>query len=91
MDISDDSNCPHHPGGASPASFVGSDYLCDTANDTPGSPARSWYADVPLFAEDWWQVSLGFETDEAVEGRLMCSSTRSDEDVGVSAMILRIR
>jgi hypothetical protein len=91
MDVSDDSNCPHHPGGASPASFVGTDYLCDTGNDTPGGPSASWYADVPLFEEDWWQVGLDFETDGPVEGRLMCTHARSDEDVGVERITLRVR
>ena len=90
-DTSDDSNCPHHPGGASPASFVGDDFLCDTGNITPGGPESRWYTDVPLFEDEWFQVAVAADTTAPIEGRLMCTGSRSDEDVGVKSIVLRIR
>jgi hypothetical protein len=90
-DLSDDSNCPHHSGGAAPASFVGSDYLCDTANVSPDGPEPRWYTERPLFGEEWFQSDAGGTVDAPVEVRLIATHGRSNEDMGLGTLTLRIR
>lgn len=89
---SDDSNCPGEHGGASAPDFVGSDFLCETANlSTTDGPERSWYSDVPLFEDDWFQVAVSEEISTDVDVRLMATHTSDDEDVGIGEIILYIR
>ncbi len=86
---SDDSNCPAI-GGASPPGFVDDAYLCATGNPSTSSNANVWYT-TPLFGADWFQVALGAEVTDDLEGRLIGTHDTSDEDVGVAALRLQVR
>ena len=85
----DDSNCPAI-GGASPPSWVGSDYFCATGNPSTTWNARTWY-DTPLFAADWFPRSLPSSVSDDVEARLIATHDSADEDLGVARLILRVR
>ena len=87
----DDSNCPGSHGGADPHAFVGADFLCESGNLTSERPDAVWYDTVPLFETEWFQVALDKESEGVIDGRLIGTSTSSDEDVGVGSLQLLVR
>lgn len=87
---SDDSNCPSASGGAPSPSFVGSDYLCDTGNQSGSSPSGAWQPGV-LWDNVWWQAPASAPTNNDVEGRLVATHVSSNEEAAVSALTLYVR
>lgn len=85
----DDSNCPGVNGGANPPTFVGNDYLCETANTSSSGLLFQWYT-TPLFQNHLFQV-FSTPTDTVIEARIIGTSVSSDEDIGVGKMELYIR
>ncbi|MFT4623180.1 MAG: hypothetical protein ACI8PZ_001836 [Myxococcota bacterium] len=85
----DDSNCPHHPGGAPAPAFVGGAWSCDTANHSGASPDRRWYAEEPLFVDTSFQASA--PVPGSLEVRLLATHGQPDEDVGLGAVQLLVR
>ncbi len=86
---SDDSNCPHHLGGAAPPAFVGDAWSCETANHSDMGPERRWYVEEPLF------VGAPFQADApetgSIEVRVQATHGQPDEDVGVGELELLVR
>ena len=87
---SDDSNCPSGPGGAPSPGFVGGDYLCDTGNQSGSGPSGTWQPGV-MWDNVWWQSSANASTTDDVEGRLIATSSSSDEDLAVGTLELYVR
>lgn len=85
----DDSNCPAI-GGATPPTWVGSDYLCATGNPSASTNQRIWYP-TPLFGSDWFQTALASSTTADLEVRLIGTSDSNDEDMGVEAIRIQVR
>jgi len=85
----DDSNCPDI-GGAAPPAIVGGDYLCATGNPSSSGNDRIWF-DSPLFAADWFQVTLDTSRTGDLEVRLIGTHNSADEDMGVAALRLQLR
>jgi hypothetical protein len=86
----DDSNCPGQPGGAPPHVWVGANYVCESGNTSGGGPTGSWQSQL-MFSGSWFQSMVGAVTTEDVEGRLIATSSSSDEDLGVTEATLFVR
>jgi len=87
---SDDSNCPNQPGGAPPHGWVGQDYACESGNATGGSPGSQWHPQI-MFANHWFQSSVGATTTQDVEGRLVATHGSANEELGVIELVLYVR
>jgi hypothetical protein len=84
-----DYDCPD-VGGDDPPSFVGSDYLCETGNSSTSSYSSQWYT-TPLFAGEWFQVTLPDSSESEIEARLISDQDSSNEDIGVETLTIYIR
>ncbi|MBX3231435.1 MAG: hypothetical protein KIT84_10855 [Labilithrix sp.] len=103
--IEPENHCPCDKGARTPASFVGANFLCDTAVTT-GYPEEVWQTTKDLWAQDargadctkavapgprLSTVKLPSASAGPLEVRLMADQPRSNEDVALKRLVVYVR
>jgi hypothetical protein len=98
-------HCPCDPGGTPAESFVGSAYFCASGHNDPATPpGGKWFPDDPLWdgmtpgpgcdtggSVRSFQVTLDTETASPIEARIMTDQVGTNEDVGITRLVLYVR
>ena len=101
---SDNHNCPCD-GGASPPSFVGNNYFCETGDDTPSVEVHRFFDDDPLWDgidchnatccsqnnPPWFKVPLTSPTTDDIEVRICGDQRTGDEDSPIEQLELYVQ
>ena len=101
----DQFNCPCDGGTTNPPAFVGSNYFCETGDDTPNVELHRFYDGDPLWdgsgchnatccskhSPPWFKVWLASPTTDDIEVRICGDQSTGDEDTPIALLEIYVQ